>query len=32
MSSEVVRVFGSEADLRDVLACIDVPTLLLYGD
>jgi pimeloyl-ACP methyl ester carboxylesterase len=28
----VVRAFGSEADLRDVLPRIDVPTLLLYGD
>jgi len=27
----VVRAFG-EADLRDVLPRIDVPTLLLYGD
>ncbi|MDP9343540.1 MAG: alpha/beta hydrolase [Actinomycetota bacterium] len=28
----IVRAFGSEADLRDVLPRIDVPTLLLYGD
>jgi pimeloyl-ACP methyl ester carboxylesterase len=28
----IVRAFGSEADLRDVLPLIDVPTLLLYGD
>jgi len=28
----IVRAFGSEADLRDVLPRIDVPTLLVYGD
>jgi pimeloyl-ACP methyl ester carboxylesterase len=28
----IVRAFGSEADLRDVLPRIEVPTLLLYGD